>query len=74
MGDKVSGVKVNHPNGYSGMLYGESSMVIYDENGHECLHTGSRNVQTETELYELLEGMPKFVEIMADIVLDDEVE
>lgn len=72
MGVKVSGVKVSHPNGYSGMLYGESSMVIYDENGHECLHTGSRNVQTETELYELLEGMPNLKEMCRQIVEEGE--
>lgn len=67
-------IKAEHPNGYMGILYGESSMSIYDENGHEILHTGSRNIDTEAELYELLEGMPEFVEIMADIVLDDEEE
>lgn len=66
-------IKVEHPNGYLGILYGESSMSIYDESGHEVLHTGNRNVNTEAELNELLEGMPDFVEIMADIVLDDEV-
>lgn len=67
-------IKVEHPNGYLGILYGESSMSIYDESGHEVLHTGNRNVNTEAELNELLEGMPDFAEIMADIVLDDEVE
>lgn len=29
------GVKVNHPNGYSGILYGKSSMSIFDKDGHE---------------------------------------
>lgn len=72
MGDKVSGIKVSHPNGYSGILYGESSMVIFDKDGHEVMHTGFRTPQTEEELYELLEGMPKFVEVMADIVLEDD--
>lgn len=65
-------IKVEHPNGYLGILYGKSSMSIYDEDGHEILHTGSRNVNTEAELYELLEGMPKFVGVMADIVLEDD--
>lgn len=67
-------VKVEHPNGYLGILYGKSSMSVYDEDGHEVLHTGNRNVNTEAELYELLEGMQEFVEIMADIVLDDDEE
>lgn len=61
-------IKVEHPNGYFGILYGGSSMSLYDEDGHEILHTGSRNIDTEEELYELLDGMPKFVEVMADIV------
>ena len=67
-------IKVEHPNGYMGILYGESSMSIYDEDGHEVLHTGNRTPQTEAELYEVLEGMPEFVEIMADIVLDEAEE
>lgn len=67
-------IKVEHPNGYLEILYGKSSMSIYDEDGHEILHTGSRNVNTEAELYELLERMPKFVEVMADIVIEDEGE
>lgn len=65
-------IKVEHPNGYLGILYGESSMSIYDENGHECLHTGSRKVQTETELYELLEGMPNLKEMCRQIVEEGE--
>lgn len=70
----MGGIKVEHPNGYMGILYGKSSMSIYDEDGHEILHSGSRNINTKAELYELLEGMPKFVEIMADIVIEEEVE
>lgn len=70
----MGGIKVEHPNGYMGIIYGKSSMSIYDEEGHEILHTGSRNINTKEELYELLEGMPKFVEIMADIVIEEEVE
>lgn len=66
------GVKVEHPNGYSGILYGESSMSIYDKDGHEVMHTGFRTPQTEEELYEVLETMPKFVKIMADVVLEDD--
>lgn len=65
-------IKVEHPNGYLGILYGISSMSIYDEDGHEVLHTGSRNVQTETELYEVLEGMPNLKEMCRQIA--EEVE
>ena len=58
-------IKVEHPNGYMGVLYGKSSMSIYDNDGHECLHTGSRTPQTETELYEVLEEMPRMMQIIA---------
>lgn len=61
-------IKVEHPNGYMGILYGKSSMSIYDKDGHECLHTGSRNLQTESELYELLEDLPRNMEMLAKIV------
>lgn len=58
-------VKVEHPNGYMGILYGKSSMSIYDKDGHECLHTCFRTPQTKEELYEVLETMPRTMEIIA---------
>lgn len=48
-----------HENGYSAVLYGKSSMSVYF-NGKEKFHTGSRNVDTEDEVMELLEAMPIF--------------
>ena len=36
--------------GYTGKLYGESSMVVYDPDGNEVFHTGFRNINTEAEL------------------------
>lgn len=33
---------VSERNGYSGVLYGRSSMSIYDQQGHEVIHTGFR--------------------------------
>lgn len=61
-------IKVEHPNGYMGILYGKSSMSIYDKDGHECLHTGFRTPNTEEELYEVLEEMPRTMEIIAEII------
>lgn len=49
---------VKHPNGYTGVLYGKSSLSVRF-NGREVLHTGSRNVDTSEVLYELLERMPE---------------
>lgn len=57
LGDK----KIYHPNGYSARLYGETSLIVY-HNGKEVLHTGSRNVNTDTEVMELLETMPEFLQ------------
>lgn len=52
-------IKVEHPNGYSGILYGKRSMVIFYE-GKEVLHTGFRGIKTKEGLYKLLEQMPVF--------------
>lgn len=52
-------VKVEHPNGYFGILYGKSSMMIYDRNGNEVIHTGFRNINTKEELYEHLGKIPE---------------
>lgn len=52
---------IKHPNGYSARLYGGTSMSVY-YNGKEVLHTGSRNVNTDTEVMEMLEKMPEFLQ------------
>lgn len=58
-------IKVEHPNGYTGVLYGKSSMSIKDQEGREVLHTGSRNINTEAELYQHLEEFPEFMKMLA---------
>ena len=55
-----STIKYTSKNGYSGVLYGESSMSIYDKEGKEVLHTGQRNVNTYEELVDLIENFPDF--------------
>lgn len=57
-------IRVEHPNGYSGVLYGESSMMIFDKEGNQVLHTGFRNIQTREELYESLSKMPQRKQIL----------
>ena len=42
------------PNGYRGVLYGKSSMAVYDKNGVERLHTSSRTPNTLEELKEFV--------------------
>ena len=60
-------IKVKHPNGYSGMLYGKRSMVIF-YNNEEVLHTGFRNINTKEELYDNLEKMPEFMKMLDDSI------
>ena len=65
-------IKVTHPNGYSGILYGKRSMsIVY--NNEEVLHTGFRNINTEEELYKKLENMPEFLK-MLDESFDEYME
>lgn len=67
-------VEYKHPNGYSARLYGNSSMSILF-NGKEVLHTGSRNVDTETEVMEMLENYPNkwsFLSSHIDEILTDD--
>ena len=60
-------VTYTHKNGFSDILYGKSSMSIL-KNGREVLHTGSRAVNTEKEVIELLEKQPEFMKAMNDSV------
>ena len=43
--------------GWRGVLYGRSSMSIYDPGGREIIHTGCRKINTLQELIRLMEGM-----------------
>ena len=71
-------MRYKHENGYSAELYGKSSMIIFGPDGKECLHTGSRNVNAESEVMELLEMQPEldrmFSEVFNDIMNDTEYE
>ena len=60
-------IKVEHPNGYSGILYGKRSMAIF-YNNKEVLHTGFRNINTKEELYQHLEKMPEFMKMLDDSI------
>ena len=55
-------IEYKSKNGYSGSLYGKSSMRIYDRNGMEVLHTGFRTVNTIEELKEIVDTMPEFMD------------
>jgi len=49
-------------NGYRGVLYGKTSMAVYDRNGVEHFHTGSRGINTLEELKEFVDGFEEFLE------------
>ena len=61
-----------HPNGYTAVLYGKSSMSINDPDGNEVLHTGFRTPNTKEEVMDVLEGMPEFMSKFIEIYEDEE--
>lgn len=63
-------VTYKHPNGYSAVLYGDSSMSVYHE-GKEVLHTGFRNINTEKEVLRMLKDMPKLIEMLSMLTDED---
>lgn len=56
-------IEVEHPNGFYGVLYGKSSLKICRGN-RTVLHTGKRVVNTKEDLYQLLDDMPRFMEVL----------
>lgn len=65
-------IKVKHPNGYEGLLYGEHSVVVFKDE-KEVLHSGSTLLKTKEELYNFLEEMPETMKRL-DAILEDEDE
>lgn len=54
-------------NGYTGILYGESSFSIRDSSGHEVLHTGSRSFNNIKDLMTHVDDFPRFREVLLGI-------
>lgn len=69
-------VKYTSPNGYTGVLYGESSLIIYAPDGTESMHTGSRNINTYEELVKVVDEHPNFLKMLQSIAddIDDNAE
>jgi len=63
-------IEYTSENGYSGKLYGHSSMSIFNADGKEVMHTGSRKPNTFEELKEAVDTYPEFMEAL-DAVFDD---
>ncbi len=53
-------IKYTSDNGYTGVMYGKSSFAIFDKNGKEVLHTGSRSFNTYKELVKQVDTYPEF--------------
>lgn len=65
-------IKYKSENGYSGRLYGKSSMSIYNPQGKEVLHTSCRTPQTLEELKDAVDRFPTFFEMLLRIPDDEE--
>lgn len=57
-------IKYTSDNGYTGVLYGQSSLSIYNTDGKEIMHTGFRNINTYEELVRVVDEHPKFMEML----------
>jgi len=53
-------IKYTSENGYTGVRYGESSLMIFDKNNKEVFHTRKTTVNTYEELVEQVESYPDF--------------
>lgn len=77
MGNIPEQIEYTSENGYRGVLYGRSSMIIYNPDGKESMHTGSRNIDTLEELKKVVDAHPAFIEMLRDIANntdDEEIE
>ena len=64
-------IEYTSENGYSGKLYGKSSMSIFDKDGKEVMHTGFRTPNTQEELKEVVDRFPTFIEALKRVTVDD---
>lgn len=59
-------IKYRSNNGYTGRMYGESSLAIYEtESGKEVFHTGFRRCNNLKELRKQVEEFPKFLDAIS---------
>ncbi len=64
MQDMTKTIKFTSENGYSGVLYGESSYSVFDPDGNEVLHTGSRSINTYDELVKSVDKFPEKFQLL----------
>lgn len=57
-------IRYESKNGYTGILYGKSSLAIFNPDGSESVHTGFRSINTYDELVKMVDNHPKFLEML----------
>lgn len=57
-------IKYTSSNGYTGVLYGERSLAIFNPDGTESMHTGSRNINTYEELVKAVDDHPRLIKML----------
>lgn len=67
-------IKYTSGNGYTGVLYGKSSLAIYNPDGTESMHTGSRSINTYEELVRAVDEHPKFMEMLRKVAESEDKE
>ena len=65
-------IQYTSENGYTGILYGKSSLMIFDKDGKLSLHTGFRSANTYEELVEIVEEHPQLLKLIHSIPFDDD--
>ena len=59
-------IEYKSENGYTGKLYGKSSLSIYNSIGREVMHTCFRTINTLEELKQEVEKFPEFLRVLSD--------
>ncbi len=59
-------IEYRSENGYTGKLYGKSSLSIYNSIGREVMHTCFRTINTLEELKQEVEEFPEFLRVLSD--------
>lgn len=65
-------IEYKSENGYTGKLYGKSSLSIYNSIGREVMHTCFRRINTLEELKEEVEEFPEFLRVLSNREPSDE--
>ncbi len=64
----------NPETGYKGVMYGKSSLSVFDKNGKEVMHTGSRKINTYNELVHFVDTFNEFLKMLARTTFKENTE